>query len=110
MCPNIETPKIINFTSGSNGTLLFLGVPILKHIMVSQYPYGMHFCLSLPYFFDYKTEFFSFLNNPKDLDPSCKMDLDLWDCLGRVKLVLQQNFIGLIYFLKSFYRDKTPVL
>ena len=36
-----------------------------------------------PYFFGYKTEFF-----PKDLDPSCKMDLDLWDCLGRVKLVL----------------------
>ena len=32
--------------------------------------------------------FFSFQNNPKDLDPSCKMDLDLWDCLGRVKLVL----------------------
>ena len=29
-----------------------------------------------------------FQNNPKDLDPSCKMDLDLWDCLGRVKLVL----------------------
>ena len=39
---------------------------------------------------------FSFQNNPKDLDPSCKMDLDLWDCLGRVKLVLLQNFIGLI--------------
>ena len=32
--------------------------------------------------------FFSFQNNPKDLDPSCKMDLDLWDCLGKVKLVL----------------------
>ena len=32
--------------------------------------------------------FFSFQNNPKDLDPSCKMDLDLWNCLGRVKLVL----------------------
>ena len=31
---------------------------------------------------------FSFQNNPKDLDPSYKMDLDLWDCLGRVKLVL----------------------
>ena len=41
-----------------------------------------------PYFFGYKTDFFSFQNNPKDLDPSCKMDLDLWDCLGRVKLVL----------------------
>ena len=43
---------------------------------------------SIPYFFGYKTEFFSFQNNPKDLDPSCKMDLDLWDCLGRVKLIL----------------------
>ena len=35
-----------------------------------------------------RRSFFSFQNNPKDLDPSCKMDLDLWDCLGRVKLVL----------------------
>ena len=52
--------------------------------------------VKLPYFFGYKTEIFSFQNNPKDLDPSCMMDLDLWDCLGRVKLVLLQNFIGLI--------------
>ena len=52
--------------------------------------------LKVPYFFGYKTEFFSFQNSPKDLDPSCKMDLDIWDCLGRVKLVLLQNFIGLI--------------
>ena len=29
---------------------------------------------------------FSFQNNPKNLDPSYKMDLDLWDCLGRLKL------------------------
>ena len=29
-----------------------------------------------------------FLNNPKDLDPSYKMDLDLWDCFGRKKLCL----------------------
>ena len=42
----------------------------------------------LPYFLGYKTEFVSFQTNPKDLDPSYKMDLDLWDCLGRVKLVL----------------------
>ena len=42
----------------------------------------------LPYFFGYKTEFFFFQNNPKDLDPSYKTDLDLLDCLGRVKLVL----------------------
>ena len=26
------------------------------------------------------------------LDP----DIDLWDCLGKVKLILWQNFIGLI--------------
>ena len=46
-------------------------------------------CGVIPYFFGYKTELFSFLNNPKDLDPSYKkMDLDLWDCLGRVKLIL----------------------
>ena len=31
----------------------------------------------LPYFLGYKTDFFSFQNNPKDLDPSYKMDLDL---------------------------------
>ena len=31
----------------------------------------------IPYFLGYKTDFFSFQNNPKDLDPSYKMDLDL---------------------------------
>ena len=41
-----------------------------------------------PYFFGYKSEICSFQNTPKNLDPSYKMDLDLWDCLGRVKLVL----------------------
>ena len=30
-----------------------------------------------------------FLNNPKDLDPSCKMDLDFWDCFGRNELCLK---------------------
>ena len=34
----------------------------------------------LLYFFGYKTEFFSFQNNAKNLDPSYKMDLDLWNC------------------------------
>ena len=29
-----------------------------------------------------------FLNNPKDLDPSYKTDLDLWDCFGRKNLRL----------------------
>ena len=57
--------------------------------------------VTLPYFFGYKTEFFSFQNNPKDLDPSCKMDLDLWDCLGRVKLVL---LLGSIPGLATYFR------
>ena len=34
----------------------------------------------LPYFFGYKTVFFFFQDIPKNLDPSYKMDLDLWDC------------------------------
>ena len=42
----------------------------------------------VPFFFGYKTGFFSFQNNPKALDPSCKTDLELWHCLGRVELVL----------------------
>ena len=46
------------------------------------------YVFGVPYFFGYKTEFFSFQNNPKDLDLSCKMDLDVLDCLGRVELVL----------------------
>ena len=35
-----------------------------------------------------RQSFFPFQNNPKDLDPSYKTDLDLLDRLGRVKLVL----------------------
>ena len=31
---------------------------------------------------------FSFHNNSENLDPSYKTDLDLCDCLGKVKLVL----------------------
>ena len=42
----------------------------------------------LPYFFAYKTEFLFSQNNLNDLDSSCKTDLDLLGCLGRVNLVL----------------------
>ena len=34
MCPNFGTAKIINFPFGTNGKLIILGVPILKHVMV----------------------------------------------------------------------------
>ena len=38
------------------------------------------------------------------------MDLDLWDCLGRVKLVLQQNFIGLIWLFVLIQERGKPRL
>ena len=56
----------------------------------------------LLYFFRYKTEFFPFQNNPQNLDPFYKTDLDLWDRLGMVKLV--QLFVVILE------REKNPVL
>ena len=43
-----------------------------------------------------RQSFFFFQNNFKNLNPSYKMDLDLRNSLGRVKLVSYQNFIGLM--------------
>ena len=34
MCSNIGTSKTINFPFGTNGKLMVLGVPILKHLRV----------------------------------------------------------------------------
>ena len=48
---------------------------------------------------------YSFQNNAKDLDPSYKMDLDVWDCLDKVNSVLLQNFEQL-----SHSRGENPVL
>ena len=89
MCLNFGTPNIINFPFVPNGKLFILGIPKLKHVR--------HLChteihesmnINVPYFFGYKTEFFSFKNNPKNLDPSYKMDLGLRVYLGRDKLIL----------------------
>ena len=38
---------------------------------------GYYVTARVPYFLGYKRDFFSFQNNPKDLDPSYKTDLDL---------------------------------
>ena len=62
----------------------------------------------IPYFFGYKTEFFFILNNPKNLDLSYKTDLDLWDCLGKVKIVLHQNFKGLIQLFVVIIETENP--
>ena len=37
-----------------------------------------------------------FLNYPKNLDLSYKTDLDLWDCLGRVKLIAKFHRTDLV--------------
>ena len=48
-----------------------------------------------PMKFCYNTNFtLPFLNNPKDLDPSYKTDLDLWDCFERKNLCLITEEIG----------------
>ena len=68
-----------------------------------------HTILTLPYFFGYKTEFFSYQNNPRHLDPSYKTDLDLWDCLGSVKLKIA-NFDGTDLVICSYTREGKPSL
>ena len=44
-----------------------------------------------------------FLNNSKDLDPSYKTDLALWDCFGRKKLCLITEEIG---YMMVFFQIK----
>ena len=44
--------------------------------------------LTLCYHISLVIRVFSFQNNPKNLDPSYKTDLDLWDCLWKLKHVL----------------------
>ena len=47
----------------------------------------------MPCFFGYKTRIiFSFQNNPRNLDPSYKMDLDLWDCFRKGKTRIIAKF------------------
>ena len=38
-------------------------------------------------------------NNPKDLDPSYKMDLDCWDCFGKGKNLLYNLYFFFFFFL-----------
>ena len=45
-----------------------------------------------------------FLNNPKDLDPSYKMDLDFWDCFGRKK-TLSYNQRNTVITYKKFPKN-----
>ena len=57
--------------------------------------------------FCYNTSFI-FLNNPKYLDPSYKMDLDIWDCFGRKKTPSynQRNTVMIYGELVHFQRKE----
>ena len=46
-----------------------------------------------------------FLSNPKDLDLSCKMDQDFWDCFGMKKLILITEEVWYDNFICSFYSN-----
>ena len=46
-----------------------------------------------------------FLNNPNNLDPSYKMDLDFWDCFGRKKFCLITEEI---WYMRATYDDCHP--
>ena len=50
---------------------------IMAQILIIQFIYRISSVI--------RRRFLSFQNNPKNLDPSYQTDLDLWDCLGRVK-------------------------
>ena len=63
----LVTKTEINFIKGSL---------IWKFLFYASYIHSREI-KTLPYFLGYKTDFFSFQNNPKDLDPSYKTDLDL---------------------------------
>ena len=60
---------------------------------------------TLPYFFSNKSEIFSFQNNPKNLDPSYKTDLDLWDCFRKGKTRIIAKFLRTDLVICSHSRE-----
>ena len=62
-------------------------------------------CITYQNLLGYRMEFVSFQSNPKNLDPSYKMDLDLWDCLGRVKLITKFHWTDIHVVTCNHYRD-----
>ena len=54
--------------------------------------YALQVNKHIPYFFGYKTEFFFFQNNTKDLVLSCKTDLDHLGLFRKGKIGIIANF------------------
>ena len=62
------------------------------------------------YFFSYKTEFFSFQKNPKSLDLSYTMDLNLWDFFRKSKTHIIANFHRTDLVTWSHSKERKPHL
>ena len=54
--------------------------------------------------------FLPFLNSRKDLEPSYKMDLDLWDCFGWKKTLSYIRRIVLVIKIEKFQSDNGETL
>ena len=60
------------------------------------------------YFFDYKTDFFKLQISPRNLDPSYKVALDLWDHLRQGKTGILAKFRRTESVLCSHSREGKP--
>ena len=81
--PNISSLRMNHFKIAHISTWLATAV------MSSVFCQGKGICVQIiTVFLRLQDGVFSFQNNPKVLDPSCKTDLELWHCLVRVELVL----------------------
>ena len=89
MCmPSVS--KVIDYLfSHGVASYMFSGenIKVMLECAIKQGCFSPHKRITLSYFFSYKTQFLSFPNSPKNQDLSYKTDLDLWDCLGRVKFI-----------------------
>ena len=80
--------------------LMFVVIKFTLGYYIKEIPYLMS-----QYTYEYRISsvirhqsIFFLQNNPKNLHPSYKTDLDLWDCLGMVKLT------GQTYIIAKFHR------
>ena len=65
--------------------------------------------MNLPYFFGYKTEGLPSKTIPKNLDPSCKTDLNIWVCFKQGKICVIAKLHTTDLFICSHSRErKTP--
>ena len=76
----VDVKQQHNTTQEENRNLQKLSALRKKWINMVVYPYSRKVTNLLLCFFDYKTVVFFLSKNPKILDPTYKMDLDLWNC------------------------------